>query len=147
MPGVREIYIDAEHEDTEQLQDPHPGHGFEAQNSGGASHPSYRNFAQPVPTTHRNSMPASPILRREVGAPASAPSYPPPAARKVYSPSPSQNHSRSNSRMSGVLRGPVPDLYAFGGETVDNDEELDRLEEEERRIDEAIQESERLGGA
>lgn len=35
-------------------------------------------------------------------------------------------------------------MYAFGGEAIVNDEELERLEEEERRIDEAIQESERL---
>lgn len=35
-------------------------------------------------------------------------------------------------------------MYAFGGEAIDNDEELERLEEEERRIDDAIRESERL---
>jgi len=52
---------------------------------------------------------------------------------------------RSDSRMtSSSLRGPVPDMYAYGGETIENDEELARLEEEERMIDEAIEESERL---
>lgn len=42
------------------------------------------------------------------------------------------------------MRGPVPEMYAFGGEEIANDEELERLEEEERRIDDAIRESERV---
>jgi hypothetical protein len=48
------------------------------------------------------------------------------------------------SQMSGILRGPVPEMYAYGGEAIETDEELARLEEEEQRIDEAIRESERL---
>ncbi|KAG9242241.1 hypothetical protein BJ878DRAFT_516524 [Calycina marina] len=48
----------------------------------------------------------------------------------------------SSSRVSGALRSPVPDIYAYAGVTIEDDEELERLEEEERRIDEAIRESE-----
>ena len=33
-------------------------------------------------------------------------------------------------------------MYAYAGVTIENEEELERLEEEERRIDEAIRESE-----
>ena len=50
-----------------------------------------------------------------------------------------QSESRSSSRFSGVLRGPVPDMYVYGGA---DEAELEKLEEEERRIDEAIRESE-----
>ncbi|KAH8590198.1 hypothetical protein B0O99DRAFT_599271 [Bisporella sp. PMI_857] len=53
-----------------------------------------------------------------------------------------QSDARSSSRISGTLRGPVPDMYVYGGETITDEAELERLEEEERRIDEAIRESE-----
>jgi hypothetical protein len=139
VPGVREIYIDEE-DQADHHQDPHTV--VHTQDSRTYAHPNFQDSALPNPTTKRNSQLASPILRKEIGTFSPHPVYPPTLPKTIYTPSPT--HSRSNSRMSGVLRGPVPDMYAFGGETIDNDEELERLEEEERRIDEAIQESERL---
>ena len=85
------------------------------------------------------------ITRKEVPSRNSVPVIP---SSRVHSPQPSsynthlRQESRSSSRVSGTLRGPVPDMYAYAGVTIDNEEELERLEEEERRIDEAIRESE-----
>jgi hypothetical protein len=80
------------------------------------------------------------IPRKEIASPT-----PPAASRAVYSPSPTPGQrAGTESRSESRLRGPVPEMYAFGGEEIANDEELERLEEEERRIDAAIQESERL---
>jgi len=88
---------------------------------------------------------ASTITRKEVPARTSAT----PSKSRTYS-SPPLTHqtqaqpetSRPNSRFSGATRGPVPDIYAYAGVSIENEEELERLEEEERRIDEAIRESE-----
>jgi len=86
------------------------------------------------------------IPRKEVASPTPPPAYPANLPRTIYSPSPTHNRSESGtqSRSESRLRGPVPEMYAFGGEEIANDEELERLEEEERRIDDAIRESERL---
>lgn len=85
------------------------------------------------------------ITRKEVPTRNSVPVLP---SSRVHSPPPlshnsqSRQENRSSSRISGTLRGPVPDMYAYAGVTIENEEELERLEEEERRIDEAIRESE-----
>jgi len=85
------------------------------------------------------------IARKEVPSRNSISAIP---SSRVHSPPPptyntqSRQESRSSSRVSGTLRSQVPDMYAYGGVTIENEEELERLEEEERRIDEAILESE-----
>lgn len=135
VPTVREIYLDDDQDEspTEQTR-------VTQMNSRPNTQISMHDLPTPLPKTY----PITAITRKEVAAPSPPATYPTTTSlpRTIYTPSPTQ--SRSGSRMSGVLRGPVPDMYAFGGETIENDEELERLEEEERRIDEAIKESERL---
>jgi len=87
------------------------------------------------------------IIRKELpsrnsvsGIPSSRVHSPPPLAHNTQQQP--RRESRSSSRVSGTLRGPVPDMYAYAGVTIENEEELERLEDEERRIDEAIRESE-----
>lgn len=135
-PTVREIYPDEEHAGSPRTE--------ESRSNPLISQPEMQNSFHDLPSPLPKSYPTGAISRKQVAAHIRPPSCPPttlPLA--VYTPiSPSQR--RPESMISGAFRGPVPDMYAFGGETIDNNEELERLEEEERRIDEAIQESERL---
>lgn len=111
--------------------------------------PNYQEDTREIPA---KSYPSGAISRKEVPSRNSvAPGYSSPAQpsspintapKHAPSASYSRAESRTSSRFSGVLRGPVPDMYVYGGETIEDDEELERLEEEERRIDEAIRESE-----
>jgi hypothetical protein len=139
ISAVRETYKD-EGAEEEHHQNPHAV--IHKKHSRAHSQPAFQNIALLHPTTKRYSQFASPIVSKKVAVPSSPPAEPPTLSRTIYVPSPT--HSSSDSRKLGVLKGPVPDMYAFGGETIHSDEELERLEEEERRIDEAIHESERL---
>lgn len=113
----------------------------------------HQQHSRGIPGTKAAS--GAPIARKNLPHPSSSRnSVPNPPSSRVHSPPPlthtaqhqNQNqpeNSRSSSRVSGTLRGgPVPDLYAYAGVAIENEEELERLEEEERRIDEAIRESE-----
>jgi hypothetical protein len=142
VPAVRDIYLD-----DEQVESPNSDGRPPSDDRGVIPLPpdsrrntqsSFHDLPSPLPKTY----PVGAITRKDVATPSPPPAYPATLPRTMYASSPTQ--SRAGSRMSGVLRGPVPDMYAFGGETIENDEELERLEEEERRIDEAIQESERV---
>lgn len=140
MPAVREIYLDNEGGESPREREL-AMIGTKAPMNSPDSPETMASFHD-LPSPPPKPKPVTVITRKEV--PTSYPplSKPTTLPHAIYSTSPPQ--SRSDSQISGGLRGPVPDLYAFGGETVDNDEELERLEDEERRIDEAIQESERL---